>query len=418
MSLRIFASLLVVVGSACAQTLSGGVAIRGTVGSPSAASTIQQSAIIIGQSLAAGGGSGTSAISLTQPYTNLMFVGGVLRPATLTSYSPLIEGTGTAGVARETIASGFANQIAAFARAASSSDATRDLLMSNWATDGQPYSVLKKGGTGTNFADSLTAITYSAAHLPSGKTGISVGVVLCVHGEANASDAGYAADLAQWQSDYQGDIQTATGQTATVPLFVSEFQQYYVGGLYDAYAAHPDKVVLVGPKYFLAHSDSLHLTSAAYITLGEYYARAYWKMIVQGTQWHPLRPTTVTRTGAVITVTYGSQGRTGNLVFDTTIVTALADGNYGFTYLANSGGAVISSVVITDAANGVVTITLTSDPSANNGGWLTYAPAGASGGGPVTGSRGNLRDSDTTVGLDGAHLYNWATNWQIHNGVI
>lgn len=382
-------------------TVAGGVRISTTSAQP------QDSAIIIGQSLAAGGGAVTSAISTTQPYENKMFAGGVLRPSSQSSYLALVEGTGN-GANKETIASGFANQVAAYQRAAVPGNADRDLLMHNWAQDGQCYSVLRKGGSGTQYADSIAAVAQSAAVPPSGKTAIKVRAVLCVHGECDASNANYADNLATWQSDYESDIQAATGQADAVPMFMSEWQAASVNNIYGAYLANPTKNILVCPKYFLAHSDSLHLVSSQYTLLGEYYAKAYWQHVILGIPWHPLRPTSISRSGAVITLIYNT-GRVGNLVFDTTAVTALADGNYGFKYQDFATSMIgVQSVAITDAANGIMQVTLSADPGI--GGFFSYGAVG-SGGGPETGKRGNLRDSDPAVSRSGTNLYNWATNW-------
>jgi len=76
----------------------------------------------------------------------------------------------------------------------------------------------------------------------------------------------------------------------------------------------------------------------------------------------------------------------------------------------DADGSNYTSGSITDAANGVVQVTLTGTPTVP--GRLYYAPEGPSGYGPTTGPRGNLRDSDTAVGLSGTTLYNWATNWR------
>jgi len=287
--------------------------------------------------------------------------------------------------------------------------------MHGWGANGLCYSVLKKGGSGTNYADSIAALNYSVANPPSGKTGIKVRAILVVHGEC--SDNNYKNDLLQWQTDYQADCQAATGQSDLVPMFISEWEAGNFLHIYGAYLANPTKNVLVGPKYFLAHSDSLHLTSPAYLTLGEYYAKAYWQHVILGVPWEPLRPTSVSRSGAVITLTYNT-GRVGNLVFDTTTVTQLPDGNYGFTYTDNATGSIhVQSVAITDAANGIVQVTLTGNPGAG-GGFFSYAAVGTSGQGPVTGQRGCLRDSDPAVSRTGTPLYNWATNWPTVSGTV
>lgn len=397
--------LLVLVAVSFGQTSLGGSSHMGGSVSTSDFGSPQQAALIIGQSLAAGGGTGVSAISTSQPYSNTMFSSGVLYPSTLTAYAPLVEGS--PGPDRETLASGFANQLTAW-------DSAQSLFMSDWAIDGQAYSALKKGGSGPAYADSLTSVTYTAAHLPLGKTSFRYGATLCVHGEANASDVNYAADLLQWQTDYETDIKSATGQSGSIPMLVSQWQADgpNLGQFYDAYIANPNKVILVGPKYFLPHSDSLHLTSPAYITLGEYYAKVYRQAVLNGQSWTPLRPLTATRSTNVITLTY--TGRVGNLILDTTTVTNLPDGNFGFTYSDNATHTItIASVAITDAANGIIQLTLSGTPN-GSGGTLTYAATsnGAGGEGPVTGQRGCVRDSDPTSSRDGQPLYNWAINWK------
>jgi hypothetical protein len=60
-----------------------------------------------------------------------------------------------------------------------------------------------------------------------------------------------------------------------------------------------------------------------------------------------------------------------------------------------------------------VVITLSATPGAN--GHLRYAFTGISGalGGPTTGPRGNLRDSDATPSRDGFKLYNWCVHFDM-----
>src|SRR6266849_1661058 len=76
----------------------------------------------VGQSLAEGG-AGDPSLSHAQPYTNQMFVGGVMSPywpdwsspsASIASLLPMTEGTAHDD---ETHCSGFANQIGSWARA-------------------------------------------------------------------------------------------------------------------------------------------------------------------------------------------------------------------------------------------------------------------------------------------------------------
>jgi hypothetical protein len=180
--------------------------------------------------------------------------------------------------------------------------------------------------------------------------------------------------------------------------------------LLGEYELNPTKTILVGPVYNFPHlSANVHLTAEAYITLGEYYAKAFYQHIVRGVQWNPLRPVSGSLSGSVVTLTYNVP--VPPLVFDTTNVAQLADGNYGFESFAGNG-AVITNVAIVDETNGVVQLTFDKAPvgGVSGGQPIRYAYSGTATG-PVDGCRGCLRDSDATVGRDGNTLYNWAVHF-------
>ena len=82
-------------------------------------------------------------------------------------------------------------------------------------------------------------------------------------------------------------------------------------------------------------------------------------------------------------------------------------GNKGFEWAG--GGETIASVAIT--APDTVAITLSAAPAA--AGRLRYAFTGTSGalGGPTTGPRGNLSDSDATPSRFGYPLHNWCIHF-------
>ena len=61
-------------------------------------------------------------------------------------------------------------------------------------------------------------------------------------------------------------------------------------------------IVCSGPKYQYHSTEGVHLTADGYRQIGEKYAQVYYERVILGHDWRPLEPTTVQRTGAVITV--------------------------------------------------------------------------------------------------------------------
>jgi hypothetical protein len=238
----------------------------------------------------------------------------------------------------------------------------------------------------------------------------------------------YAANIRQWQVDYEADYKAISGQSAGIPMFHSQPSCWTAVAnvnsatgispyqILSEYETNPTKTVLVCPKYFLSYqpADGVHLLNTSYRLLGEYYAKAYYQHVVKGIPWSPLRPTTIQRTGAVITVTFS--GNVGNLQFDTTNVTdpSGATATKGFEYTDSAGGSIYTRIasVALSLPNQVI-VTLTADPSANTGKTLSYAYTGTPGqlAGPTTGPRGNLKDTDTTTGQSGTALPNWCVHF-------
>jgi len=191
---------------------------------------------------------------------------------------------------------------------------------------------------------------------------------------------------------------TALGSaTSTVPV-----QQL------AAAAARPDRIFVVAPKYMLGYvADGVHLTGDGERMLGEYYAKAWRRVLVDGEAWLPVSPRAVQRDGAVITVDFIVPAPP--LVLDTTLVTD--PGTFGFGFGDTSGAApTIAAVAIVD--DDTVSITLSAEPVGGNK-RLRYAMTGSAGAaaGPTTGARGNLRDSDATVSLAAYPLFNWCVHF-------
>ncbi|MBX3231823.1 MAG: hypothetical protein KIT84_45010 [Labilithrix sp.] len=371
-----------------------------------------------GQSLAVGV-SGAPALTLTQPFGNLMFNTGVMAGGEgLESFQPLTEGDNIPGSKAivETMSSSFANLVAELAREAGGE---HDVLMSVHASGARTYAQLKRG---TRFYNNGMAQVTAARDIAKalGKSYV-VRAVTTVHGESDHAEKStrYEADLLAWQADYERDVQALTGQTEPVPLFQTQISSWtkMMGGTTTsaipaaqlaAHLASAGKVVLVGPKYHLPYSkDGVHLTAEGYRHMGEDYAKAYRRVVLEGQPWEPLRPIEVTRDGAVITVKLAVPSPP--IVLDTTLVSD--PNNFGFEYMdAASSSPAIAKVEVTGPDT--IAITLEAEPTADDR-RIRYAFTGVRGqrAGPQTGPRGNLRDSDATRSRSGKRLYNWCIHF-------
>lgn len=366
--------------------------------------------LISGQSLSCGATS--AVVSAEQPYGNLSFNTGVRAGgAGLSSFIPLVETwDGSQG---ETIASGLANMIAAQEQQAGGQYV---MLASAHGVGGQPYAALKKGTA--PYANGMAQVTAGATIAGMLGQTYAVRALTIVHGESDhvANNLGYADDLLAWQSDYEADVAAITGSTAPLPMFLCQMSSYTKYGQATskipaaqlaAARARPDRVFVVGPKYFMPYTDGVHLSGEGERWLGEYYAKAYRKVLIDGQRWVPLQPQTVTRDGAVITIAFAVP--TPPLVLDEVLVAN--PGNFGFEFSDASGATpAISEVALVDATT--VRVTLATVPIGGNR-RIRYAYTGAPGAaaGPMTGARGNLRDSDATPSLHGYSLFNWAVHF-------
>jgi hypothetical protein len=301
----------------------------------------------------------------------------------------------------------------------SSASGRHDLLLSVHASGAKPYSQLKRGTRAyNNGMAQVTAARDIAKKL--GKSYV-VRAIMNVHGESDHAEKSthYEADLLEWQADYDRDIKAITGQTDSVPMFETQMSSWtrmmrgtetsaIPGAQLAAHLAAPGKIVLVGPKYHLAYAkDGVHLTSRGYWQMGEDYAKAYRRVILEGRPWEPLRPIAVTRDGAAITIKFVVP--VPPIALDTTLVTD--PGNSGFEYSDTaSTSSAIARVEVT--APDTVVVTLASVPTGQDR-RIRYAFTGIRGArsGPTSGARGNLRDSDPTHSRGGHHLYNWCVHF-------
>ena len=175
-----------------------------------------------------------------------------------------------------------------------------------------------------------------------------------------------------------------------------------------ASAEHP-RIFLVCPKYQFSYKDYAHILANDTKWLGEYYAKVKKIVIDEGRDWLGLRPKALRKIDAC-TVEIEFEVPVAPLVFDESLVSN--PGNYGFS-LYNAGEVAISSVELLPDQNKVrIVATDELPPTAT----ITYAFDNGIGGksGKTEGARGDLRDSDPAMSLDGKfNLYNWAFTFEL-----
>lgn len=279
--------------------------------------------------------------------------------------------------------------------------------------NGQCLSFLVKGArqVGVNGrAYEATLIETRAITRLARAAGKSYGVaaITVTHGECDASNAQYADQLFALYTDYASDLPAITGQMQPALMIVSQ-QNATNDRAPSTLAAwrigvdHPDRVVCSGPKYQYAYtSDALHLLVDGYEALGEKYGQVYYERVILGNDWQPLQPTTLERTGRVITVHFHVP--VPPLVWETTFQlphqTSLTEWRAGRGFELRNGAnrIAISSVEIVGDA---VRITAGADLPATGvtiGYALTGDPTPMTTPFPGVVRWGALRDSDPFVG--------------------
>jgi len=242
----------------------------------------------------------------------------------------------------------------------------------NVGHNGQPYSVIKKGGSGPSYAGSMSELAEMNTKLVAlGYTVIVAGIIL-IHGESDLGNASYGPTyLPELQSDYDTDCKAITGQTEDVPLYVSmpsaawptSASSYNDIHEQELTAHNGTTIVCVGPKapdtsgYYIA--SDIHLSPAGTRAMGRQIATAIMEHRAGG--YDPLQPLTCVKTGAsTVDVTF--QGTdSGALQLDSTYwdsnhSTALTEwqNGKGFELSDNTGRLTITGVSI---AGNVVTVT-------------------------------------------------------------
>ena len=382
------------------------------VGNPAWAQSTIHHILSTGQSLSQGV-NGTPPLSTQQPFQNVMLKtsgsGFSPGPANFSPvFVPLIEAS------RETMSSALANTITML-QPGYRSAVTRHGFGS------EPYFNLKEGSI--HFETGIDQVAKAQASAAAEGALYQVSAVTVVHGEMDESwrmGGAYGGFLLEWQQSYQKAVRQLipnaahfpliTDQVSTQPHLMAQAKIPILSAQLAAAEDYPYDIVLVGPKYHLKYTpDRLHLSNASYRWLGEYYAKVYRQVVINGRSWRPLSPGRIERQGAVITAKFNVP--VPPVRWDT--ATVVQHPNYGFEYRDSSTNPpVIQSVVLTGP--NTVRVTLDRTPAAP-GGYLRYALTGVkghAGGDDAQGIGGNLRDSDLTPASNPPdNLANWCVSF-------
>ncbi|HGO5328975.1 TPA: hypothetical protein ACK24L_000210 [Klebsiella oxytoca] len=371
--------------------------------------------IITGQSLAAGGSTqAQSPVTTTAQadYGILAFKTGpkvdfkydTLNESLLEAVIPCRENAGTRP-GQESPSSGMAFKI---------HDLTgHTVLVSDACSSGTAIADISSGSATFTGATKMIQSAVAMAE----KLGMQyVPVMVLIHGNQNAaagtSISSYRTAMETLRTQYESVINAATGETQSLHMFVGQLSNTvpYGGtagstktnniGIAQYQEARDNALIhLASAQYARPYSDGEHLTSAGYRTEGEIIGSVVGGWLNDNTK-SSLVPieSDVVQSGTTITIPVA--GCIGDLVIDTARVTD--PGNYGFALT----GATIASVAVSGSGTAAkIVITKTDSTTATA---ISYASQGIAGQnpGPVTGSRGCIRDSQSGSSLSGLPLYN------------
>lgn len=376
-----------------------------------------------GQSLSEGQGSTARTINA---YSNVMFNSGI-KPApgnVPTSFVPLAEqSTERGNVSMCNLVTGLARSVAGVDPDTTKRDVR--FLVSHVGYGARALKYIRKnpvtdGSETTSYADAIAQVTAAKTIAQGLGWGYEVLAMPFHHGESDdwverSNFPDYATQLQNFWTDYNTDIKAITGQTRDLTMFVTQtsaHQRFFTNpssslANYNLFKQYPNRFVLVCPKYWLSYSDALaHLDTNGYNAMGDLVAVAMAQHFLEGKPWKPLYPTSIARSGAVLTVNFNVP--VAPLVFDTTNVTN--PGNYGFEYVDNSNSPVtINSVVLGNDGVSVIITLASSVP-----GKLRYAYTATIGAapGPTSGPRGNLCDSASYQNTYNLLVKNWCVHFE------
>ena len=376
--------------------------------------------LFYGQSLSVGA-SGQSALSTTQPYSNITFTGGVKSTksggtgwnAGLGGFKPLVEDNITGDYEAtsyrgETVCSGAA-KYATELRAIEDGLLTNShiILASTAGHGGYSISQLSKASADVTHDSTNTVVSPTNWYgvlldqLTAAKTlatadskTYGVPVVGWLQGEADRimTAATYVSNLIALKNDIKSDIHTATSNSD--PMYFLTYQSPYGAALSDtqvhlaqlAAAQQDDDIFLASPCYFMPSADGTHLTNVGYIWLGHYFGRAY-KQLVSGKKPKWINPISATARTTTITVKFDVP--VSPLRFDAITLPSTTD--KGFKVVDDTGTLTLSDIQVINGDSVQITINraLGTNPVVRYA--IDYLGTGCQ---FTSGASGNLCDSD------------------------
>jgi hypothetical protein len=373
---------------------------------------------LTGESTACGTSSGP-ALSVTQPYSNLTFAGGVKSDtgSDITSTIALIEDnkgedavvTGGFGETPISSAANHAVRLGAIERGVRPSRFTIFGF-----TAGHGGSKVADISKGTTYYTRLMTQVAAAKTLASAATKILLipAIDLIIGINDAAAGTAYATVLSQLQalqSDMEGDVQTALTQASPIHMLISQQSQYNNIATdttrAQAAACHLSRRIhMVCPQYFLARVDGTHFTNLSTIRLGHYFGRAF-NALINGLPTPALTAVSAVADGTALTIHFAVP--VAPIVLDTTTLGAATD--KGIKVVDGTGTLTLSSIVAgADGKSITATLnrTLGTSPKCRIG--LDFAAATVT---ATSGTATNIRDSsaDTHVTSGTTYqMYNWA----------
>lgn len=374
--------------------------------------------LIRGQSLSRGYNSKPS-LTLSENFGNLTFNNSV-RSTEFTQFTPLVEGDD--GNDGESPAAGIAAQIRSNTIDPFSNVDPKmfgeNILASIHSLSGASIDQLNKGTS--TYQQSLDAVRSAYEISKNENLSYSFNGIFWIQGEQNERErtprADYKAKLIQLKNDHLADIKEILERPwLKFPFVVYQTAHRYqhttpITALAQLDAAEEDvDIFLATPIYYLPVSDHTHMTPHSSRWLGEQLGKV-WNRIKRGENWRPLslQKAKIIEANKVLATFYVPNPP---LVLDELLVTN--PGNFGFELADDNGDVVITEVKL--VSDSQVEITTSRNISTNP--YLRYAYTSYGNAGPITGARGNLRDSDNTtsryLNANGEQypLYNWCVTF-------